>query len=417
MKSLIPLLLSVSISWSPALTSLRADGHTLKNERDESVVLRGCNLGSWLLFEPWMSPMDASGIKDDFTAREVLEKRFGFAKAEELLGIYQQHYITSKDLDTIKAAGLNCVRLPFWYRNLQKEDGSWLEKGFDRIDWCIAEAGKRGIYTILDLHGAPGGQSPGESTGRIRKPEHNGMQADFWTNEKQLLRTIEIWKKVAARYKDRPEVAAYDLLNEPFGAPSRTKLIEVYDRLYHEVRAIDPHTLISVETCWSGKENDINYGWGWNVLLDPKEKSWTQVLYQLHNYEWDWKSGDKQIASSDRQIADLLAHRAWNVPALMGEFNCMGHEVAWKHTISALEKHQMSWTMWNYKATHGSGDDSWGFYNMRQPAPPKPDLQKDSAEDIAKKWQAWSTENAFAANPMLHRVFQQTIPRQLDKER
>lgn len=407
---LIPLLLLALSTSLPALTKLRAEGNSLKNQNNETIVLRGCNLGSWLIFEPWMSPMDCSGIKDDYTAREVLEKRFGFDKAEALIDIYQEHYVTTEDLDNIKAAGLNCIRLPFWYGNLQTEDGKWLKDGFKRIDWCVTEAGKRGIYTILDLHGAPGGQSPGESTGRIRKPEHNGMQADFWTNEKQLIRTIEIWQKVVSRYKGRPEVAAYDVLNEPFGAPSRTKLIEVYDRLYKSIREIDPQTIISFETCWSGKENNTNYGWGWNVLPDPQEHAWKQVLYQLHNYEWDWKSEEKQISSTDRQIKDLLEHRKWQVPALMGEFNCMGHEPAWKHTIAQFEKHQMSWTMWNYKATHGSGDDSWGFYNMRNPAPPKPDLQKDSAEDIAKKWKAWSTKNAFTANPMLHRVFQQTIP-------
>ena len=410
MKSLIISLLIICTLHAAPLPFLRADNNQLVDDKNQPVLLRGVNLGSWLIFEPWMSPMDASGLKDDYSAREVLEKRFGFAKAEELIGVYQDHYITSADLDHIRAAGLNCIRLPFWYRNLQKEDGTWLEDGFKRIDWCITEAGKRGIYTILDLHGAPGGQSPGESTGRIRKPEHNSMQADFWTNEAQLQRTEEIWKRVASRYKGRSEVVALDLLNEPFGAPSRSRLHEVYDRLYKAVRAIDPKVIISLETCWSGNENSVGYGWGWNVLPDPREKNWTQVLYQLHNYEWDWKSAEKQISSTDRQIKDWQNHQHWKVPALMGEFNCMGHEVAWKHTISAFEKHGISWTMWSYKATHGSGDDSWGLYNMIKPAPPKPDLQKDDAETIAAKWKAWSTEKAFAPNPMLHRVFQQTIP-------
>ena len=411
MKSVIIPLLSCCLLHAAPLPLLRAENNHLVDEKKQPVVLRGVNLGSWLLFEPWMCPMDISGIKDDYTAREVLEKRFGFAKAEELIGSYQDHYITAVDLDHIRAAGLNCIRLPFWYRNLQKEDGTWLEDGFKRIDWCIDEAGKRGIYTILDLHGAPGGQSPGESTGRIRKPEHNGMQSDFWTNEAQLQRTEEIWKRVASRYKGRSEVVALDLLNEPFGSPSRTRLHEVYDRLYKTVRSIDSSVIISLETCWSGKENDIGYGWGWNVLPDPREKKWTQVLYQLHNYEWDWKSEEKQISSTDRQIKDWQNHQHWSVPALMGEFNCMGHEAAWKHSISAFEKHGISWTMWSYKATHGSGDDSWGLYNMNKPAPPKPDLQKDDAETIAQKWRVWSTEKSFTPNPMLHRVFQQCILR------
>lgn len=404
MKLLLCLFGWASTLIAAELPPLRANDGRLVDREGNTVILRGVNLGGWLVFEPWMTPMDASGLKDDYTVREVLEKRFGLAKAEELIGIYQNHYITAQDFDHIKAVGMNCIRLPFWYRNLQREDGVWMEDGFKRIDWCIAEAAKRGIYTILDLHGAPGGQSSGESTGRIRKPEHNGLSPDFWTNEAQLKRTEEIWRRVAARYKGRSEVAALDLLNEPYGAPSRKRLHEVYDRLYRVVREVDPRVVISMETCWSGKEEGIDYGWGWNVLPPPQEKGWSQVLYQLHNYEWDWKSQEKQFASTDRQINDLIKHRGWKVPALMGEFNCMGHADAWKHAIEAYEKNGMSWTMWSYKATHGPGDDSWGLYNVRKDAPPRPDLQHDSADVIAERWKSWSTEKAFLPNPMLHRI-------------
>lgn len=403
-KWLMILCACASALMAGELSPLRTDGSRLVDPQGNAVLLRGVNLGGWLVFEPWMTPMDASGLKDDHSARELLEKRFGWAKAEELIGIYQDHYITERDFDHIKAAGLNCIRLPFWYRNLQKEDGTWLENAFRRMDWCVAEAAKRGIYTILDLHGAPGGQSHGESTGRIRKPEHNGISADFWTNEKQIRRTEEIWKRVAAHYQGRPEIAALDLLNEPYGAPSRQRLHEVYERLYRAVREVDPRVIISLETCWSGKEDGVDYGWGWNVLPAPQEKGWKHVLYQLHNYEWDWKNREKQIASTDRQIRDLIQHRSWNVPALMGEFNCMGHEQAWKHAIGEFEKHGMSWTMWNYKATHGPGDDSWGLYNIRKDAPPRPHLRLDSADVIAERWKSWSTEKAFLPNPMLHRV-------------
>jgi hypothetical protein len=49
--------------------------------------------------------------------------------------------------------------LPFWYRNLQEEDGAWRNDRFEKIDWLVANAWKRHIYVILDFRGLPGGQS------------------------------------------------------------------------------------------------------------------------------------------------------------------------------------------------------------------------------------------------------------------
>ena len=214
-------------------TELR-DGHGHGNP----VLLRGVNLGGWLLFEPWMTPMDSSGAKDDWTARDILTQRFGAETAESLLAAYEDAWMKESDFDHIAAAGFNVVRLPFWYRNVESEDGTWRADAFQRLDWCVAQAWKRGIYTILDLHGVPGGQSDGDSTGRIRK----GPDLNFWTNEAELSRSTDIWKRVADHFKGNPAVAAYDLLNEPSGAPTRDALWAVYDRFYRAIRGVDPRS-------------------------------------------------------------------------------------------------------------------------------------------------------------------------------
>jgi hypothetical protein len=81
----------------------------------------------------------------------------------------------------------------------------------------------------------------------------------------------------------------------------------------------------------------------------------------------------------------------------------MAREEAWKYAAEQFAAHGLSWAMWTYKATHGSGSDSWGFFNYRPPAPARPDLQKDSAEEIRSKWSQWHSGN-FAINPMLART-------------
>src|SRR5262249_34197229 len=76
----------------------------------------------------------------------------------------------------------------------------------------------------------------------------------------------------------------------------------------------------------------------------------------------------------------------------------------WKYAVEKYAANGMSWSVWNYKATHGSGDDSWGVYNPRDPKPAKPNLQTDSADEIKAKWSQWTTAKSFALNPMLKRA-------------
>jgi len=44
-----------------------------------TVPLRGVNLGSWLLMEGWMCPMDSSGLADNYSVIQMLDSRFGVA--------------------------------------------------------------------------------------------------------------------------------------------------------------------------------------------------------------------------------------------------------------------------------------------------------------------------------------------------
>lgn len=394
----------------PGGALLSAVGNDLRNGGGTGsvVVLRGVNLGGWMCLEPWMTPMDSSGLKDEWSALDVLEKRFGRATRDRLFDVYRDAYITGQDLDNIAALKLNLVRLPVWYRNFCDDDGTWHGDAFRRTDWLVAEAWKRGLYTVLDLHGAPGGQSDKDGTGRVRRKSVNGLELELWSREENIRLTLKIWERLAARYRGNPAIAAYDLINEPMGAPSRDALWAVYDRLYRAIRAVDPDHVITVESCWSGNVNGRHMGWCWEILPPADRFGWTNMLYQFHNYEWDWKDPAKQVRSTDRMVDEWNKHRSWGVPCFVGEFNCMNAPDAWCHTAATFTSNGMSWALWNYKSTAGTGDNSWGLYNPTKPLPPRPDLQKDSAAEIAEKWSKWSTATAFAINPMIERALRNT---------
>jgi aryl-phospho-beta-D-glucosidase BglC (GH1 family) len=364
------------------------DGHGT----GDPVLLQGTNLGGWLVTEGWMTPRDSSGLPDDYSARQTLIDRFGAATADRLRSTYEDTWITAGDLDRIRDLGMNVVRLPFWYRTLQNEDGTWRDDAFDRMDWLVSAAWDRGLYTILDFHGVPGGQSTEEHTGRKR------ATAEFWTSAADQQQTADIWKAIASHYQGNPAVAMYDLINEPSGAPSTQAAWGIYDRLYQAIRAVDPDHAITMEGTFGS--------WSWGMLPNPATYGWTNVVYQMHEYQWGGTGDPAQVrAGIDRQVSDFVNHRSWNVPCLIGEFNEFGPGTdpvgVWQYAVKQFQDNGMNWAEWAYKAIHGGGSDSWGISNPTSPRPGVPNLQTDSAEAIAAKWGAWSTDAAFAINPML----------------
>ena len=105
---------------------LTAKGRYLFNSRGERIILRGVNLGAWLVFEDWLCPYEE--VSDNFEVIDTLENRFGTEKAYELLNTYYDNTITGYDFDNIKSMGFNCVRIPFWFRNFYYDDNGTKSK-------------------------------------------------------------------------------------------------------------------------------------------------------------------------------------------------------------------------------------------------------------------------------------------------
>ena len=154
------------------------DGRLVSGSDDNEVILNGVNLGSWLMMEMWMCPIEAKDEQFSYSdAIGVLESRFGRKKAEELITLYEDSFITDDDFAKIEALGFNCVRIPFWYRNFMNSSGNWFtvrhddNDGFKRLDKIIEQCAAHGLYVILDMHGCPGGQSMNQSTDVAGKNE------------------------------------------------------------------------------------------------------------------------------------------------------------------------------------------------------------------------------------------------------
>ena len=337
------------------MSLLTVKGGYIVNENGENVVLKGVNLGNWLLWETWM------GFVPEYTedwayydTLEVLLDRFGEEKTVEIVKTFEDNFITENDIAQIEKLGFNCIRVPFWYRNFMTEDLVWLAEknndnsGFKKLDWLISTCEKYGIYVILDLHGAPGGQSKNHCTGKAGRNE-------LYENEDMMNATVELWRAIAERYKDNKTVCAYDLLNEPqnnggyngdynWAAESEDAVLrtnKAYDTLYKAIREIDKNHIISFEGVWST-----------TVLPNPNEMGYENMLYQLHLY-------DSEKGMIRYRVDELkTARKDWGVAVIVGEYN--NHECE-EYAQKKYEKNDISRIKWTYK-TYNAGE-TWGIFN------------------------------------------------------
>jgi glucan 1,3-beta-glucosidase len=128
------------IGAADALPQLKARAARWVDAHDNPVILRGANLGNWLVQEMWMHTMGVPGIRDQHTLETTFINRFGKAAAERLLDAYRDNYLTPRDLAIIKSFGMNVVRVPFVYTLLEDDDhpfelrpDAWVYR-----PWCVA---------------------------------------------------------------------------------------------------------------------------------------------------------------------------------------------------------------------------------------------------------------------------------------
>lgn len=371
---------------------LKTNGQTIKdrNGSGKEVFLRGINLGSLFLIEPWLlgiDHMDRPAIEDEWSLRSALDARFGPSKRQLFLDRFYETFVQDFDLDYLKDLGVTVVRLPINYLLIQNEDGSWVKDrsgkiDFGRIDAVVRKFSQRGIYVLLDLHGAPGAQSPERHSGR---KDFDKLFSRSPEGESYRQRTVEIWKAIALHYKNNPAIAGYDLINEPkepLDDLSRNALWDLYDRIYKAIRSVDPDHIVMMEGAW-----------GWVSLPDPAARGWKNVVYQFHVYD---VLENKDPATQREFIAQKIyeskiKQEEYQIPVMIGEFTCLDHLSTWEYYLDSFNKAGWSWAMWTYKSRGSPA--TWGLWSAPGNTPALPRIKNDSFEVLLKKLSAYETRS------------------------
>ncbi len=293
----------------------------------DPILLRGINLGGWLVPEGYI--LHLPGYGSPTSIRNMIQDLAGEETTREFFARYRECYVTEADIDQIARWGFNSIRLPFHYLDIYdpSSDG-FREEGFlllrRLLDWC----GRHGLAVVLDMHCAPGGQN-GDNISD--SPEDTG--ALLWGAAGQSHRdlSVRIWREIARRFADDPWLIGYDLLNEPVmpQGTSNQDLRSLYIRLASAVREVDPDHILFIEGSW--------YATDFSNLTPPFDSN---LVYSFHKY---WNGTDRNSIQ-----AFLNLRQTTQAPLWLGEFGENSNVWA-TQSVDLVERGDIGWCWWTHK--------------------------------------------------------------------
>jgi endoglucanase len=300
---------------------VRVHGTKLIAPGGEKLMLRGINLGNWFVQEGYMFLFEG-GPQSEREIQTLFNELIGPDAARAFWVEYRKRYIAKADIDFIQACGLNSVRIPLHYKFFLDSN-----EGFQILDpvieWCRAA----GLWVVLDMHCAPGGQTGTNIDDSWGYP---------WLYESaaEQEQTAAVWRRIAEHYATEPAVLGYDLLNEPNPQfpgtpPYNERLKAIYKQITTAIREVDRNHIIIL----GGAQWDTNFGiFDWPI--DSK------VMYTFHSY-WGAPKEETIQAFIDFRDRD-------NSPLWLGESG--ENTDAWiQQFVAVLEKNHVGWCFWPYK--------------------------------------------------------------------
>lgn len=301
---------------------VHANGKFLVTGDGQKLLLRGTNLGNWLVDEGYMFRLEhgpASTREIEAMANELI----GPTDAARFWKQYRDTYISRQDIDFIAKQGFNTIRIPFHYRFFEADN----DEGFALMDRVISWAKADGLHVILDMHCAPGGQTGSNIDDSWGYP---WLYDDLASQEE----AAAIWKRIAEHYRNDRTVFGYDLLNEPIPHYPKlkqynSKLEPIYRKLVAAVRSVDRNHVVILE--------GAQWGTNFAIFGAPFDHN---VMYEFHKY---W------MKPVQGEIQEYIDYRdKYNVPIWMGESGENTDE--WITTFrELLDQNEISWTFWPYK--------------------------------------------------------------------
>ena len=317
---------------------------------NQKIVLKGVNLGGWLMMEGYI--MHAPNRAEQLFKKEF-QKHLGATALLEFEHAFRENFIQEKDIAFVANYGFNCIRVPFNYRLIEKRPFKFDTQGVLYLDRLVSWAQKYKVWIILDLHAAPGAQNYDWHSDSLGK-------AELWTNQTNQKRTYAVWEFLADRYKENRWIAGYNVLNESVTEDTRM-LNKFYKELIKKIRAIDKNHILFIEgNNWSTDLNCLDVFEDDNTALSihvyrPSDFTFNFVphlSYPLFYQNENWnKDSQKKFLE---QYAQIAQKRGCHI--FVGEFGVnyregfYGEDKWVDDMAGCFEELGFSWAYWTYKA-------------------------------------------------------------------
>ncbi len=171
----------------------------------------------------------------------------------------------------LKEWNVNLMRLQLnasdvWARNEPEKYDAFINEKIDKTIPCVLDLGaKYGIKIIIDLHTVPG------------SADGQGNGGGIFNNEEAVGKFVDIWKRIALKFREHPSLYGYDLINEPRQSKSAAYDYWQIQKVAAEaIRKIDAETPIYVSSNMRSSQYAFSY-------LSPLKLK--NIIYEVHCYE------------------------------------------------------------------------------------------------------------------------------------
>jgi aryl-phospho-beta-D-glucosidase BglC (GH1 family) len=128
-----------------------------------SSVLRGVNIGNWLILEKWMD--DGSVFTGKFANAD---DQWSFDSIDTDGSAIKQHwdsYFTEADVQKLSSYGFNALRIPIGYWAFNNSGTPYNTGASDYLEKALGWAQSAGMKVLIDCHGSPGSQNGQQHSG------------------------------------------------------------------------------------------------------------------------------------------------------------------------------------------------------------------------------------------------------------
>eukprot|EP00928_Gymnodinium_smaydae_P025294 TRINITY_DN20199_c0_g2_i1.p1 TRINITY_DN20199_c0_g2~~TRINITY_DN20199_c0_g2_i1.p1 ORF type:complete len:970 (-),score=160.28 TRINITY_DN20199_c0_g2_i1:129-2957(-) len=364
---------------------------------------RGVSLGGWLLLEPGPSrelfsnhrapaaaapasgtsataapASPASAVRGLEVGQEALceWELMQILRARNELDALRQHretFVTRADLEEIKRLGLNAVRIPFGYwvvlGPLSPQEpyvGPALEYLDRAVSWCE----ELGLQVLLDLHGAPGGESAETPCGRRQRP------LGRWTwRQWRFKESLVALRVIAERYASSPCVTGIAVCNEPAPSVPLTTLCRFYGQALETVRGAGMGSQVTV-VLPVFQRSMAEFAVRWGAVQRRAERlkiDHGDVCFEVHWYhcfenEWHGRTFAQHLRALQEHAKELRTY-----PIVVGEWSlALGRGAQpglLKHgemrrtfahaQLAAYREASHGWFFWTWSDLGGGADWDW----------------------------------------------------------